>query len=182
MSVCVGSESNLLHIDRVVIAGYDCTSSALYWVVWVVAIGIQVLRNLVWTKNSQATRMALQSKCGSPERDRLTKQILLFTVVSFMLYIFSFLLILGANLGFMLAVLIGNVLGTWYGMSHQAADSGQMRQLEEMTELMSDYNTTGVSDEKELKDLKEFREQLLLFLNTSEEYTQVLANKKALKF
>lgn len=180
MSVCVESgQSNLLRLDHIVMAGYECTSVPWYIIIWFVAAGIQILRNLVWVRSSQASRLALQVSKTNPRRAQLVNRVLLYTAVSFVLHILSFLIILGANLGFMVAVLVGNLLGTWYGMNRQSADSTPLSKLEEMTELMSDFNNKKpITDAQELEDLKMFREQLVTFLSNNEEYSTVLENRK----
>ena len=50
--------------------------------------------------------------CGS-SRMKYIRKLLFYTLLSMIMYIVNILLILGANLGILSAVLVGNLIGTW---------------------------------------------------------------------
>ena len=55
-SMCIKESNHLLTYDTAWVAGYKCTSVTLYISILVIAVLLQVGRNFVWTKTSQATR------------------------------------------------------------------------------------------------------------------------------
>lgn len=141
----------------------------VFWVLFVLAIGVQILRNYVWIWNSQATRVALQFDPGSKERNNNIRKLLAYTAFSFLLYVFAFLIIVGGNVWFLLAVLIGNMGGTYFGMKDQPADCGKgaTRELEEFIPLVRDFNEGKITDEKEKEELIEFAKLLQQFIASS---------------
>ena len=62
--VCVSQESNLLHLDRVVLAGYECTSTVLYVFLLLCSILIQIARNFLWTKMGQRRQWGQKREMG----------------------------------------------------------------------------------------------------------------------
>merc|ERR1711998_460631 len=82
------------------------------------AILIQVARNKLWIKNSQATRVALNESPGN----RNLMPILLYTLANTSLYILSILVILGGNLIVLFCILLGNMIGVFMSLSKQDAD------------------------------------------------------------
>ena len=183
MSVCTSGESNFLTFDTTVIAGYTCNSVAIYILIWVVALIIQIARNFVWTQTSQVSRLALRYPVGSTERSFYIRQLLIHTLISFVLYIFSFLLIIGANLGILIAVLIGNLLGVYISMNRQQKDATPSISVE-MVDMLKEWDTIennkNLSGEqrKELDELRILRQELLNFLKASDS----TAVKKVTKF
>ena len=61
----------------------------VFWVLFVAAIGVQILRNYVWIWNSQATRVALQFDPGTSSRDKYVWKLMGYTAFSFLLYVFA---------------------------------------------------------------------------------------------
>jgi len=172
MSVCSSSDSNFLNFDTTNIAGYVCVSTPLYWSMWVVAVLIQIARNFVWTKTSQVSRLALRYPKDSYERSKYVNQLLIHTVIAFLLYVFSFLLILGANMGILFAVLLGNVAGVYISMNRQEKDGNPISV--EMVDMLKGWdaieNNKNLSGEqrKELDELRILRKELANFLRNSE--------------
>ena len=177
--VCISQESNLLHVDRVVIAGYECTSGFLYVLLIFCSIAIQISREYIWTKVSQRRRLTLQTPIGSKERDSHIRWMLWYNLISWVLYIISFLLILGANLGFMVAQLVGNLLGVYYSLTRQDRDrkseASTNLELEEMSGLLNKYMECPkkLKNEREVEDIRKFRELLAKFLMESDEYQRI---------
>ena len=112
-------------------------SVELFWVLCVAALINQVLRNFVWIQNAQLTRETLALDKDDPKRSGKIFYLLCYTALSFVLYIFAFLIIVGGNVWFLLALLCGNLLGTYFGMSRQKADEHVSQAGPEMFEMAS---------------------------------------------
>lgn len=183
--ICIERESNFINWSTTIIAGYECEAAWLYWCVWIFAILLQVLRNMIWTRSGQAQRMALHHPKDSPERSAYIRTLLLYTIVSMLLYIASFLLIVGANLGILLAILIGNVTGVYYSMSNQEKDA-KTRLEPEMLHMLSDYKTIenelttkatlSKEEEQELKELRQLKMELNNFLSRTSPPPQYMSH------
>lgn len=161
MSITCEKETNhLLTMDTTWIAGYKCTSTGLYIGVCFLAVFLQIGRNFIWTKTSQATREALHEpiegrgmtnaccNCSS-KRMYYIRKLLWFTLLSMFMYIVNIMLILGANLGILASVLIGNLLGTWLSVSLQKQDKARTAMslktmVHEYDELIKIQNSGGV--------------------------------------
>ena len=197
MSITCEKETNhLLTMDTTWIAGYKCTSTGLYIGVCFLAIFLQIGRNFIWTKTSQATREALHEpiegrgmanaccNCSS-KRMYYIRKLLWFTLLSMFMYIVNIMLILGANLGILASVLIGNLLGTWLSVSLQKQDKTRtamslktmVHEYEELIDIQNNgrkdtdssqrrRRSVGLSkDEKDhLKTLEQTRKKLKQFL------------------
>lgn len=150
----------------------------VFWVLFVLAIGVQVFRNYVWIWNSQATRVALQFDPGTKQRNDNIRKLLAYTALSFLLYVFAFLIIVGGNVWFLLAVLIGNMCGTYFGMKDQPADCGKgaTRELEEFIPLIRDFNEDKITDEKEKEELIQFAKLLQQFIASSPSVPKLFKN------
>ena len=156
----------------------------VFWVLFVAAIGVQILRNYVWIWNSQATRVALQFDPDSKERNSNIRKLLGYTALSFLLYVFAFLIIVGGNVWFLLAVLIGNMCGTYFGMKDQPADCGKgvTRELEENMTLMKDFMAGKITDNDELEELRDFARVLQQFIASSTNVPRRFKGNKGFKF
>ena len=88
-----------------------CTEG-IFWLLVVLAFLNQIFRNFVWIWNAQETRETLALEKGDPKRAGKIFNMLVYTVLSFILYIFAFLIIVGGNVYFLLAILCGNLIGT----------------------------------------------------------------------
>ena len=167
LMTCTKTSNSLLTFDTTYIAGYECVSEPLYFCICGVAILIQVGRNFVWTKNSQAMREALKTPIS--RRMGYIHTLLWYTLLSMLLYIGNILLILGSNLGILLSVLIGNLLGTYLSIAWQKADKARTAQL--LKTMVDEYNElekragylTG-EERIHLKNLKETQGALYNFL------------------
>ena len=138
----------------------------VFWVLVVVALGIQIGRNQVWIWSSQASREALNTRIDSPERSKLVLKLLAYTLLSFVLYIINFLLIVGGNVYFMLALLAGNLVGTWWGMRKQTPDKHKIDstgELEALLQLLSKQDSALNAIER--NDLAKFKKRMIKFLD-----------------
>jgi len=178
MSVCVSNDSHLLSYDKTYIAGYSCTSGVLFFFINVFAIGLQVLRNVMWTKSSQVQRLALKEEAYSEKRWGKTKTLLWYTLIQYLLYVVSFLLIVGGNLIVLFSVGLGNILGVYYSMRRQEADTPEQIE-EEMVSMLNDYDdlstkeTLTAEQAREMAEMKRLRDELRKFLtNRSSSYKE----------
>ena len=163
------AQNNLFDTTQTTLFGSRCTSSIMFWIVCLMAILIQVARNKLWIKNSQATREALNKQRGK----RSLTPILLYTLANTSLYILSILVILGGNLIVLFCILLGNMIGVFMSLSEQDADKERIATALLHIKCRWDYlvrNTRTPEEEieyQELKDLKEWvREWLQLTPNT----------------
>lgn len=146
-----------------------CTEG-VFWLLVVLAFLNQIFRNFVWIWNAQETRETLALEKGDPKRSGKIFNMLVYTVLSFILYIFAFLIIVGGNVYFLLAILCGNLVGTYTGMSHQKADEHISQAGPEMFEMASLLKKSRCTDDlsnAELNDIIEFRRELKLFLESN---------------
>ena len=167
------AQNNLFDTTQTTLFGSRCTSSIMFWIVCLMAILIQVARNKLWIKNSQATREALKKE----KTNRSLTPILLYTLANTSLYILSILVILGGNLIVLFCILLGNMIGVFMSLSEQDADKERIATALLHIKCRWDYlvkqnctqNRTPEEDREyqELKDLKEWvREWLQLTPNT----------------
>lgn len=191
---CVKETNHLLTYDTTWVAGYKCTSMYLYFTILGVAVLLQIARNFVWTKTSQATREALHEPiegegcfgaCCSCNSARMAyiRLLLFYTVISMCLYIINILLILGANLGILGAVLLGNVLGTWLSVSLQKQDKARTAttlktMIDEYYQLRS-KNMITMEEKRHLERLEEMKFLMRNFINGQ---SRVVNNKGIDKF
>lgn len=174
---CSTHESNLFHFDRFEIAGLECDSIAGYWIIFFFAVALQIGRNFIWAKSSQRNREALQFAKDSEQRNKIINELLLYTVVSYVGHIISFLLIVGANVGYWIAILIGNLIGTYYSLHRQDKDkkenSSMALEMQEMSSLLEKFETEEI-DKRDYEKMKKFRKVLIGFLKDSEEYKNLI--------
>ena len=172
---CTTHESNLFHFDHFEIAGLACDSALGYWLIFFFAIGLQIVRNFIWAKSSQKNREALQFDKNSPERNKIINTLLLYTVASYIGHIISFLLIVGANVGYWIAILIGNLAGTYYSLHKQDKDRRENKsmtlEMQEMSSLLERFEDDKV-DRKDYDKMKKFQKVLIRFLKNSDEYNE----------
>ena len=165
-----------------------CTRE-VFWVLCILAFLNQIFRNFVWIWNAQETRETLALQKDDKRRFGKIMKMLWYTFLSFILYIFAFLIIVGGNVYFLLAVLCGNMVGTYTGMSRQKADDHISQAGPEMFEMASLLKTARCDEDnltpQEKRDICEFRKEFLLFIKQSETAQNVIngsKNKNFIKF
>lgn len=161
---CSAENNSLFQTTKTNLFGNECENPAMFWIVCLLAILVQIARNILWIKNSQATREALKVK--SDKRSfTLLLPLLLYTFTSTALYIFSILIILGGNMVILICVLIGNLSGVALSMSEQEADKERlttaMINLKCKWEALqkedpSKFNKDQLQEYKDLKEIKEW--------------------------
>jgi len=151
-------ENNLFDMTQTTLFGSVCHSSVMFWIVCIMAILIQVARNKLWIKNSQATREALKEK----QSQRRLTPIMLYTLANTSLYILSILVILGGNLIVLICILLGNIIGVALSMSEQDADKERMTtallNIQCRWKDLKNKKTLSKEQEKEYQELKMLKE------------------------
>ena len=155
-------------------------STEVFWILVVGALLNQILRNIVWIQNAQITRETLALDKDDPKRSTKIFALLFWTALSFVLYIFAFLIIVGGNVWFLLAILCGNLIGTYYGMSQQKPDEHINQAGAEMLEWTSLLKTARCDasnlSEEERRDLCKFKKEFLLFIKGNESAQNIIAS------
>ena len=140
-----------------------------------------MLRNFVWIQNAQLTRETLALDKDDPKRSGKIFYLLCYTALSFVLYIFAFLIIVGGNVWFLLALLCGNLLGTYFGMSRQKADEHVSQagpEMFEMASLLKRSRCASDLSDAELNDILAFRKELKLFLESNNAAQLIITRQK----
>ena len=104
------------------IVGYKCDSTALFVGIVVAAVLLVVGQNVLATKEGQQSRMALTTKKGTREREQIIWKLLWYTFLSSVLGTVHVLLVVGANVAVLGALMVGNLLGVWWSYHEQKAD------------------------------------------------------------
>lgn len=104
------------------IVGYKCDSTALFVGIVVAAVALVVGQNVLATKEGQQSRMALTTKKGTKERERIIWNLLWYTFLSSVLGTVHVLLVVGANVAVLAALMVGNLIGVWWSYHEQKAD------------------------------------------------------------
>ncbi len=146
------AENNLFDTSKTNLFGSVCTSNVMFWIVCLLAILIQIGRNILWIKNSQATREALKEKSAR----RNLFPLMMYTLASTILHILSILVILGGNLIVLGAIMIGNLLGVALSMSEQDADKERMTTA--LKNMQCRWDTLNSSDKLTEEERKEYEE------------------------
>jgi uncharacterized membrane protein len=178
------NESNLWESSRTHLFGSECEGTGMFVIVCILAILVQIARNVIWVKNSQATREAL--KMDSDKRNRrIILNLLLYTFASTALYIFSILIILGGNMFVLLCVLVGNLLGVAFSMTEQDADKERLTtaiaQLKCTWEELSSKTRTN-EEEIEYKEMVEIKEWVKSWVSDEEKTSFTFKTSDNLKF
>lgn len=160
-------------------------SVEVFWILCIAAFGVQILRNFVWIKHGQLQRETLALPKNDPKRKHKIVLLLIITFISFLLYVFAFLIIVGGNLWFLLSVLFGNLAGTAFGLSSQKADEHISQgpvEMEELTLLLKKARTAAELSDREIQDIDRFKEELRIFLAENESAQTVVKSLSNTKF
>lgn len=109
-------------ISRIEIVGSTFEGLGWFFVMLLVAFGLQVADNFLWLKNSQYSREILQLKPGDSKRTKLIGLSVLWTAVSTIVWIIRVIFVMGNNLWMFISILFGNIAGTYFASVKQAAD------------------------------------------------------------
>lgn len=138
------------------IVGYKCESVGLFIAIVVAAVALVVGQNVLATKEGQASRLALTTRKGSKERGQIIWSLLWYTFLSSVLGTVHVLLVVGANVAVLGALMVGNLLGVWWSYHEQKADehdpSGDLTAILQAAKLSPDQKKWRVLR----KQLREF--------------------------
>ena len=121
--VCVEATHGFFEHSETLLVGYKCTSSVIFVLTVAFAFILVIAQNFLATKDGQASRQALLSKRGSQERRAIVWKLVLYTGLASLLGTLHVLLVVGANVYILAALLLGNVLGVFISYSNQAQDT-----------------------------------------------------------
>jgi hypothetical protein len=116
------TETPFVCISRIEIVGSTFEGLGWFFVMLLVAFGLQVADNFLWLKNSQYSREILQLKPGDSKRTKLIGLSVLWTAVSTIVWIIRVIFVMGNNLWMFISILLGNIAGTYFASIQQAAD------------------------------------------------------------
>jgi len=116
------TETPFVCISHIEIVGSTFEGLGWFFVMLLVAFGLQVADNFLWLKNSQYSREILQLKPGDSKRTKLIGLSVLWTAVSTIVWIIRVIFVMGNNLWMFISILFGNIAGTYFASVKQAAD------------------------------------------------------------
>lgn len=120
--VCVEQTHDFWQHHQALLAGYKCTSDVIFYIVLASGVLIVLAQNYIGTKDGQASRRALTLPKHSKERDAVIRELLVYTFVQSLLSTVHILLVVGLNFYVLLALMFGNVLGTYLSFRSQQQD------------------------------------------------------------
>ena len=120
--VCVEATHSFFEHSETLLIGYKCDSTLIFGATVGFAFVLVIIQNFLATKDGQASRQALLSKRGSPERRAIVWKLVIYTALASLLGTLHVLLVVGANIYILLALLLGNVIGVFVSYSNQAQD------------------------------------------------------------
>ncbi len=150
------AENNLFDTSKTTLFGSVCTNTTMFWIVCMIAILVQIGRNILWIKNSQATREALKEK----RSNRNLLPLMGYTLASTTLHILSILVILGGNIIVLISVMIGNLIGVALSVSEQDADKERMTTA--LLNIQCRWDKLSTSDNRTKEEEKEYKELKIL--------------------
>ena len=119
---CTEFSHSFLDHSSSYIVGYRCDSTWLFAGIVVLAFFLVIGQNVLATKDSQASRQALLTRKGSPERQKIIWTLLWYTFWSSVLGTVHVLLVVGMNIYVLTALLLGNLAGVFWSYHEQKAD------------------------------------------------------------
>lgn len=120
--VCVEQTHDFWQHHEALLAGYKCTSDVIFYIVLASGVLIVLAQNYIGTRDGQASRRALTLPKHSRERDAVIRELLVYTFAQSLLSTVHILLVVGLNFYVLLALMFGNVLGTYLSFRSQQQD------------------------------------------------------------
>lgn len=168
--VCVEQTHDFWQHHEALLAGYKCTSDVIFYIVLASGVFIVLAQNYIGTKDGQASRQALTLPKHSKARDAVIRKLLVYTFVQSVLSTVHILLVVGLNFYVLLALMFGNVLGTYLSFRSQQQDKHDPSG--DLTAILSAIRD-GRGDE--FQDLKKGL-QMWLIDNPKEKCKDVIVN------
>ena len=107
---CASPEAHFVS-TTIDLLGYKCNHRLLYGLSLVFSLALQILRSCLSSKEWQVRRDALKTPRGSRARPLYLGQGAGYTFVGFSLYIISILFLVSKNLGVLVMLLVGTMVG-----------------------------------------------------------------------
>ena len=104
------------------IVGYKCKHRLIYGLALVFSLALQILRSCLRVKEVQWRRDAMNTVAGSPQRKEYLGTITGYTFLGYTLYVISILFLVSKNLGILVLLLIGSMIGNVLAFHLQPAD------------------------------------------------------------
>lgn len=120
--ICIARETNLLSTTAV-FAGYECDSGWIYAGLLLVTFLLQLWRNNIWAHSGQAQREIAHYGRHTKERCHFLWVLMWNTFLSTLLSVINIVLLVSSNLGVLLTVVVGTLVGTYIAYSRIAADN-----------------------------------------------------------
>lgn len=120
--ICVEQTHDFWQHHEALLAGYKCTNDIIFYAVLVSGVLIVLAQNYIATRDGQASRRALTLPKYSRERDAVIRELLVYTFAQSLLSTVHILLVVGLNFYVLLALMFGNVLGTYLSFRSQQQD------------------------------------------------------------
>ena len=120
--MCVEATHGFFEHSETLLVGYRCNSTIIFVATVGFAFVLVIIQNFLATKDGQASRQALLSKRGSAERRAIVWKLVVYTALASLLGTLHVLLVVGANIYILLALLLGNVIGVFVSYSNQSQD------------------------------------------------------------
>lgn len=154
---CTEFSHSFLDHSSSYIVGYKCDSTALFIAIVLSAFFLVIGQNVLATKDGQASRQALLTKKGSAARKRIIWKLLWYTFLSSLLGTIHVLLVIGANIYILIALLLGNLAGVFWSYREQEADEhDSSADLQAVLRLAKEH--------PEDKKWLQLRKEMLIFL------------------
>jgi len=104
------------------IVGYKCKHRLIYGLALVFSLALQILRSCLRLKENQWRRDAMNTPAGSPQRKEYLGTTATYTFLSYTLYVISILFLVSNNLGILVMLLLGSIIGNVVAVHLQPAD------------------------------------------------------------
>lgn len=104
------------------IVGYRCRHRTIYGVALVFSLALQILRSCLRLKEVQYRRDAMSTAAESGMRKKYVAVIAGYTFLGYTLYIISILFLVSKNLGILIMLLLGSMVGNVIAYQLQPAD------------------------------------------------------------
>ncbi len=120
-SMCPSAQTQFTTTE-VDIIGYKCRHRTIYGLALVFSLALQILRSCLRLKEVQYRRDAMSTPAESGLRKKYVAVIAGYTFLGYTLYIISILFLVSKNLGILIMLLVGSVVGSTIAYYLQPAD------------------------------------------------------------
>ena len=107
---------------RINLVGFECNHRGIYGLALVFSLLLQILRSCLRVKEGQVRRDTMQTAVGSDDRRLYLGKVAGYTFVGYVLYIISILFLVSRNLGILVMLLVGTMVGNVVAFHLQEPD------------------------------------------------------------